>query len=207
MMINAIDEQHFNWVHHLPVDLNLEPEVINENCILFRNTTSIPGRSRLTRFLRGFYRDVLTIVLSYWFGSTGTVTMGPDFQHFHIIFALRPTADGRSEGQTILVTRHRPGWIGRFRSLVLLVLTQAVSLFFAKGDTQIFKTIRFDFRTPIKADRPVISFIQHVELQRTIPWGLPVETVDSRMESGQEFGPETAPDARAQSMLEPEVAR
>src|SRR6266498_4114645 len=203
MMINAIDAQHFNSVHHLPVHLNLEPEVVNENCIIFRNATRIPPSSWLTRLLGRFYQDALTYTLSYWFGSTGSVTIGPDFLHFHIIFALRPSADGRSEGQTIFLTRHRDGLIGKLVNRALLMLTRAMSAYFAKGDTLIFKTIRFNFRTPIKADLPIIRFIQHVERQPALPWGLPVETTVPCPLTAHVDQPEASP----QSMPEPEVAR
>jgi phenylpropionate dioxygenase-like ring-hydroxylating dioxygenase large terminal subunit len=186
VMVNAIDEQHFNSVHSLPVELRLEPEVVNENCIIFRNTTRIPQSSLLTRFLGRFYRDALTYNLSYWFGATGIVTAGPDFVHFHIMFAIRPTAAGGSEGQAIFLTRRRNGLIGKLVSRALLLLTWAVSAYFAKGDTLIFETIRFNFRTPIKADLPIIRFIQHAERQPAAPWGLPLET----SESESEFGPE-----------------
>lgn len=178
MMINAIDEQHFNSVHRLPVTLQLEPTVISESTILFRNTTPVASRSLFTRLIKRFYKDALTYVLCYWFGSTGTVTIGPDFLHFHIIFALRPTADGRSEGQTILVTRKRKGVFGKAFSRVLLGLTRVVGAYFAKGDTRIFESIRFNLRTPIKADASIIRFIQHVEEQRTIAWGLAVEDTE-----------------------------
>jgi phenylpropionate dioxygenase-like ring-hydroxylating dioxygenase large terminal subunit len=180
MMINAIDAQHFNSVHNLPVELKLEPAIINDNCIIFRNTTKIRPASLLTRFISRFYKDALTYVLCYWFGSTGTVTIGPDFLHFHIIFALRPTRDGKSEGQTILVTRKRKGIFGKAFSRVLLLLTRIVGAYFARGDTLIFETIKFDFRTPIKADSSIIRFIEHVENQRTTSWELPVESGDEQ---------------------------
>src|SRR5205085_8813993 len=139
---NAIDAQHFNSVHNLPVDLNLEPKIINDNCIQFTNTTKLPQTSRLTRFLSRFYKDALTYALCYFFASTGTVTIGPDFLHFHIMFALRPTKDGRSEGQTVLITRKRRGIFGKLWSLIVLLLTRLVGAYFAKGDTLIFKTIK-----------------------------------------------------------------
>jgi phenylpropionate dioxygenase-like ring-hydroxylating dioxygenase large terminal subunit len=175
MMINAIDAQHFNSVHRLPVNLQLEPTVLSEQTILFQNTTSVEPRSWFTRLVRHFYRKALVYVMSYWFGSTGTVTIGPDALHFHIIFALRPTADGRSEGQTILVTRKRRGLMGKAWSQALLWLTRLVAAYFAKGDTRIFETIRFNLRTPIKADAAILEFIKHVERQPTVAWGLPVE--------------------------------
>lgn len=176
MMINAIDAQHFNSVHRLPVDLNLEPVEIDESRILFKNTTRIPSTRMLLRFFARFYRDALTYILSYWFASTGTVTIGPDFLHFHILFALRPTKDGRSEGQPIFVTRRRKGLLGKIAGRFLLLLTRIVSYYFARGDTLIFKTIRFNFRTPVKADLPIIRFIQHAERQKTVAWGLAEES-------------------------------
>jgi phenylpropionate dioxygenase-like ring-hydroxylating dioxygenase large terminal subunit len=176
LMINAIDAQHFNSVHNLPVDLQLEPTIINDNCIQFANTTKVPRTSALTKFLSRFYQGALTYALCYFFASTGTVTLGPDFLHFYIMFALRQTKEGKSVGQTILITRKRKGLFGKMWSRVLLLLTRAVGAYFAKGDTLIFKTIKFNFRSPIKADSSIIRFIEHAEKQQTIDWGLPVET-------------------------------
>jgi phenylpropionate dioxygenase-like ring-hydroxylating dioxygenase large terminal subunit len=175
MMINAIDAQHFNSVHHLPVDLNLEAKVVNDNCIQFTNTTRLPRNSALTKFLSRFYKEALTYGLCYFFASTGCVTLGPDFLHFHIMFALRPTKEGKSEGQTILLTRKRRGIFGKLWSRILLWLTRLVGAYFAKGDTLIFKTIKFHFRTPVKADAAIIRFIEHAENQQTVAWGLPLD--------------------------------
>ena len=186
VMINAIDAQHFNSVHSLPVELNLEAEEINDNCITFSNTTKIPRTSAFTRFLGRFYTDALTYSLSYWFASTGTVTSGPDFLHVYLMFALRPTEDGRTEGQTILITRKRRGLSGKIMSLVVLMLSRLVAAYFAKGDTLIFETIRFNLRTPIKADRAIIRFIQHAERQKTVLWGLAEEDASECAESNAE---------------------
>ena len=171
MMINAIDAQHFNSVHNLPVDLNLEPYTRSNHCIEFLNTTRFPKDNWLRRLLSRLYAGRLTYDLCYWNGSTGSVTLGPDFLHFYIIFALRPTAAGKSEGQTILITRERSGLLGKAVNRFLLFATQIVGNYFAKGDTLIFKTIRFSFRTPIKADSSIIRFIQHLEQQPAIEWG------------------------------------
>ena len=102
----------------------------------------------------------------------GTVTLGPDFLHFYIMFALRLGERGVAEGQTVLLTRRRRGFFGFLFNVVLLFLTKIVGNYFAKGDTRVFTTIKFDFKTPIKADRAILSFVQHVEKQRTVPWGL-----------------------------------
>lgn len=186
MMINAIDAQHFNSVHRLPVNLRLEPTTLSRHTILFQNTTEVQPRSWFTRLARRFYQGALTYVMSYWYGSTGTVTIGPDALHFHLIFALRPTADGRSEGQTILVTRKRRGLTGKALSRGLLWLTRLVGAYFAKGDTRIFESIRFNLRTPIKADAAIVEFIRHVEGQATVAWGLPAEATQKEGPAGAE---------------------
>jgi hypothetical protein len=105
--------------------------------------------------------------MSYWWGSNGTVTLGPDFLHFYIMFALRPTADGRTEGQTVLITKRRSAAVDR----VLLFLTQIVGNYFAEGDTRIFRTIRFDLKTPIQADAAIVRFVGHLDKQKIADWG------------------------------------
>jgi phenylpropionate dioxygenase-like ring-hydroxylating dioxygenase large terminal subunit len=201
MMINAIDAQHFNSVHHLPVELHLEPARLSPGCIQFTNTTAIPRTRWWTRLLARFYRKRLTYDLCYFFGSTGTVTLGPDFLHFHIMFALRPTKDGGSEGQTILLTKKRDGFFGKLLSFVLLMLTRVVGAYFAKGDTLIFKTIQFNLRTPIKADAAIIQFIQHAEKQRAMDWGLPLAT----RSTAEPHRLKILPGVRAQNYLEREA--
>lgn len=171
VMINAIDAQHFNSVHRLPVHLEMEPRVLHDNAIQFSNTTSVSRRTRLARFISRFYRGALTYSMCYWFGSTGSVTLGPDFFHFHILFALRPGPGGTTEGQTVLLTRRRRGVAGALVSRVALLLTRVVGDYFAQGDTRVFQTIRFDFRTPVKADLAIVRFIQHVERQPAVRWG------------------------------------
>jgi phenylpropionate dioxygenase-like ring-hydroxylating dioxygenase large terminal subunit len=171
LMINAIDEHHFASVHRLPVKLYMQEKEINENCIQFSNTTEIPQTSFLTRCLSRFYKNAATYSMSYWYGSTGTVTLGPDFLHFYIMFALRPGPNGRTEGQTILITPKRRGMLGILFNRVILFLTKMVGNYFASGDTRIFQTIRFDLKNRVKADHAVLSFMRHTERQRITQWG------------------------------------
>jgi hypothetical protein len=78
--------------------------------------------------------------------------------------------NGKTEGQTILVTPKRPGFWGWVLNRGLLWLTQQVGNYFAKGDTQVFQTIQFDLKTPTKADQSIIEFIQHVNHQKALTW-------------------------------------
>jgi len=175
VMVNAIDEQHFHSVHPLASSLadGLHFAVSSpaQNCQMFDNDRPVPTNNPFNRLLARWYAGPLTYRMVYWNGSTGSVTVGPDFLHFHIIFALRPTAKGTSEGQTILVTAKRKGVMGWLLNRVILKVTEIVGNYFAKGDTQVFQTIHWKFQTPIGADRPIVEFIRHVEQQRAVPWG------------------------------------
>ena len=101
----------------------------------------------------------------------GTVTLGPDFLHFYIMFALRMLKNGKTEGATILMTKHREGILGWIFNRLILGITALVSNYFAKGDTQIFKTIKFNLKTPLWADQSIIEFIDHLESQKALMWG------------------------------------
>jgi phenylpropionate dioxygenase-like ring-hydroxylating dioxygenase large terminal subunit len=184
VMVNAIDEQHFHSVHPLASSLanglHFETSSYNDNCLIFDNSNKVPMHNIITRFMSRFYANALTYRMVYWNGSTGSVTVGPDFWHFHIIFALRPTGDGTAEGQTILVTNKLKGPFGWFADKVSLILSHIVGSYFAAGDTRVFQTIKWNFKTPIKADRPIIHFMKHLQKQRYSAWGtwLPLETQD-----------------------------
>jgi phenylpropionate dioxygenase-like ring-hydroxylating dioxygenase large terminal subunit len=174
VLVNAIDEQHFRSVHNLPGSiLSMEPVPNGVHNIQFRNTGRVPRTHWLGRLLGSFYRNVLTYHLSYWYGSLGTVTFGPDFLHLHLMFALRQGDDGRTEGQTIVLTRRRRGPLGWIANRAILLFTAIAARYFAYGDTRVFQTIRFDFRHPIAADRTVIAFIRHLEQQPPADWSEP----------------------------------
>lgn len=171
VLINAIDEQHFASVHHLPGSiLSLEPFQHSTSNIEFRNVGRVPTSNALGRFISRFYAGPLTYVASYWYGSLGTVTFGPDFLHLHLMFVLRRCDDGSTEGQTIAFTRHRRGPIGWLANRLLLGFTAIAASYFAYGDTRVFQTIRFNFRNPLPADRAVLAFIRHLEAQPLAKW-------------------------------------
>lgn len=175
LLVNAIDAHHFNSVHNFPVDVKFECLPLNDHTIQFNNTTTIPQSRWFLRLFSRFYADRLTYSLCYTAGTTGSVTVGPDFLHCHIIFALRPTPEGKAEGLTILITPkqaapHKLGWLCAFNPLILF-LTMLVGNYFAKGDTKLFQSIRFKLKRPIKEDYSVIQFIKHLEKHKTADWG------------------------------------
>ncbi|WP_353931569.1 aromatic ring-hydroxylating dioxygenase subunit alpha [Okeanomitos corallinicola TIOX110] len=171
LLINAIDAHHFNTVHNLPLEIIFDSQSLNNNAITFSNTTRGGNDSWFIRLVRPLYKEQVTYSMCYWYGSTGTVTLGPDFLHFYIIFSLRMIEGGKTEGQTILVTPKRQGILGCLINPILLWLTQRVGNYFAKGDTQVFETIEFNFQNPTKADQSILQFIHHVNQQKSLNWG------------------------------------
>ena len=171
VMINAIDANHFNTVHNFPVQIVFKKGELNDTAITFSNTTRGGENSLFLKLIRPFYKNEVTYSMCYWYGTTGTVTVGPDAFHFHIMFALRMLAGGKTEGQTILITPKRNGLHGALFNQAVLWLTAQVGNYFAKGDTQIFETIRFNLKTPTRADQSILQFAHHIEQQRALTWG------------------------------------
>ena len=68
-------------------------------------------------------------------------------------------------------TNKRSGILGYVIDKVSLILSDIVGSYFAKGDTRVFQTMRWNFKTPIKADRPIIQFMKHLQKQKTLTWG------------------------------------
>lgn len=171
VMVNAIDAHHFNTVHQFPVAIDFECAELESGGITFTNRTRGGDESWFVRMIRPFYKDAVTYKLCYWSGSTGTVCVGPDFLHFYIMFTSRLGEDGRAEGRTILLTRRRRGPMGWLANRVILFLTKLVGDYFAKGDTEVFRTIRFKIQTPVKPDRPILQFVDYVEGHRALSYG------------------------------------
>jgi phenylpropionate dioxygenase-like ring-hydroxylating dioxygenase large terminal subunit len=170
VMINAIDEQHFKTVHHLPGEiLSLKPEAKARNRIEFCNQGAVPRTSGFGKLVALFYRNKLTYDLSYWYGSVGTLALGPDFLHLYLMFALRLTPEGRTEGQMLVFTPKRKGPHGWLFNRIILRVTKIASSYFASGDTRIFQTIRFNLQNPTPADRSLVAFINHLEQQEPYP--------------------------------------
>lgn len=169
LMINAIDAHHFNSVHNLPLEVMFKAAALNDNALCLDNVTRGGEASRFVKLIRPLYRNEVTYKMCYWYGSTGTVTVGPDFFHFHIMFALRPMPGGRTEGWTMLITPKRVG--RRLINPLVLWITRQVAAYFATGDIQVFEGIRFDFKTPLQADRSILQFIRHVNRQNALNWG------------------------------------
>jgi phenylpropionate dioxygenase-like ring-hydroxylating dioxygenase large terminal subunit len=162
VMINAIDVQHFSTVHKLPLDIFFEKEELHQNAINF--TKHKRGDKNLF-FINIIYQ------ICYWYGSTFTLTVGPDFLHLYIMLALRMLAGGKCEVQQIFITKRRKGITGWLFNRLVLWLTSLLVQYFVQNDVKVLRTIQFDLKTPIKADQPIMQLINHVERQKSLIWG------------------------------------
>ncbi|MEO0804791.1 MAG: aromatic ring-hydroxylating dioxygenase subunit alpha, partial [Cyanobacteria bacterium J06643_4] len=79
LLINAIDAHHFNSVHNLPLEIRFETKALSNAALQFNNITRGGEASRFVRLIRPLYKNEVTYRLCYWYGNTGTVTLGPDF--------------------------------------------------------------------------------------------------------------------------------
>jgi phenylpropionate dioxygenase-like ring-hydroxylating dioxygenase large terminal subunit len=170
VMLDAIDAQHFYSVHKIDTVLNFTEVEHNENCISFTNKAPVPTRSWVGKLIDKFYKGALTFDMTYWNGSSGFVTLGPDFLHFYVMFANRIGEKGETEGRILLFTKKRKGALGYLFDKVVLAGTWIVAKYFAYGDTPVFSSINFEFKKPIKEDRPLLSFIRHTEKQECYDW-------------------------------------
>ena len=69
------------------------------------------------------------------------------------------------------MTKRRSGLLGALINRALLAVTYVVGKYFAKGDTKIFQTIRFDMQNPIAQDAAIMRFVQHVDKLPSVAWG------------------------------------
>ncbi|AUB37292.1 Phenylpropionate dioxygenase or related ring-hydroxylating dioxygenase, large terminal subunit [Nostoc flagelliforme CCNUN1] len=183
VMINAIDAQHLNTVHKLPIEIIFERQELNENAMIFSNTTPIKDNFFFIKLIRIFYKNAITYSICYWYGSIGIVTLGPDFFHVHMMVAVRLHEGGKTEGQVLLMTKKRKGIFGWLYNRVVLWLTKIAAKYFLMGDIKILQTIQFDLKTPIKVDQPIMQFINHVEKQQSLMWGTWQEARSRDLES------------------------
>ncbi len=171
VMINAIDLQHFNTVHKLATEIVFKNQELNQNAILFSNIKYDGRDSFYLKLIRLFYKDTVKYSVCYWYGSTGIATIGTKFFHLHLMFALRLLEGGKTEAQSLLLMNRRKGIVDLVFGRAILWFTQICVTHFIKGDTKIFQTIRFNLKTPIKVDRPIMQLIDHVERQKPLDWG------------------------------------
>ncbi len=175
VMCDAIDVQHFESVHRIGYLLDMTYSEVEAGRMEFRNQRHAPADSAIGRLLRTVYKGPVTYSLNYHNGMMGTVTLGPDALHFHTLFANRLGPNGTTEGQIVVITKKRRG-VKRLLSRVALEASKAVVSYFGIGDTPNFNSMRMNFEHPVKADKQLIAFINHVEGLPLADWGYGART-------------------------------
>ncbi|MCC5639252.1 aromatic ring-hydroxylating dioxygenase subunit alpha [Nostoc sp. CHAB 5844] len=169
VMINAIDAQHFSTVHQLPLDIFFEKAELHQNAITFTKYKRGNKDPFFVKCIHLFNKNII-YQICYWYGSTFTLTVGPDFLHFYIMLALHLLENDKCETQLIFITKKRKGFTGWIINRLVLWLTSVFVQYFVKDDAKVLRTIRFDLKTPIKADQPIMQLISHVERQKPLMW-------------------------------------
>ncbi|ESA35273.1 rieske (2fe-2s) domain-containing protein [Leptolyngbya sp. Heron Island J] len=168
-MINGIDVQHLQTVHHLSVDLELSLQQEGEQIDFtlsgeFLNTN---WRERLGRAILG---PRYAYSMRYAHGCLGLLTMMKEVRwipQLYMIYAYRPigseeTGSRETFIQPIYVTKKRPGLLGWVITHLLLWLTR-LSYYALRGeDGMIYDNIRFSTERLLPVDAPIAHYVRYV---------------------------------------------
>ena len=168
-MINGIDVQHLQTVHHLPVELELSLQQTGEHIDFtlsgeFLNTN---WRERLGRAILG---PRYAYSMRYGHGCLGLLTMMKEVRwvpQLYMLYAYRPvfldkTGEKETFIQPIYVTQKRPGLLGWVITQLLLWLTR-LSYYALRGeDGMIYDNIRFSTERLLPVDAPIAHYVKYV---------------------------------------------
>ncbi len=181
-MINGIDVQHLQTVHHLPVDLELSLQQQGEQIdfTLSGELLNTNWRERLARAILG---PRYAYSMRYAHGCLGLLTMMQEVRwlpKLHMLYAYRP-AGNTTVIQPIYVTQKRAGLLGAVMAHLLLWLTR-LSYYALRGeDGKIYDNIRFSTERLLPVDAPIVHYIKYVNglvpsrWSRSLPKSLPPE--------------------------------
>ncbi|MEM9164669.1 MAG: aromatic ring-hydroxylating dioxygenase subunit alpha [Cyanobacteria bacterium P01_F01_bin.4] len=173
-MMNGIDVQHLQTVHRLSVNMELSLERDTErNLIDFTLTGDLPDntwRARLGRWLLG---STYAYSMRYAHGCLGLLTMMKDVRFIpplHMLYAYVPLPGGETRVQPVYVTRKREGLLGWLISQLLLLLTRLCYYTLRDEDGQIYDHIRFEPKTLLSIDAPLVEYMQYVNQLEPSRW-------------------------------------
>lgn len=165
----GVDEEHFLFVHRgttkLTGPLSFLHERVSPTVIRYQNTAQIAAQGMKSRMMSWLYQGLLKYNVSYWYASTALAELGTPRLPLYSIFAYRPTADGRTEGLNIYVTKKRQGPIGWITSFFALWMTKKILRKGGGEDTPIQNSIRFKPSLYAFDNDPFRAFVEYVEQQ------------------------------------------
>ena len=175
-MINGIDVQHLQTVHHLPVDLklSLHQEGAQIDFTLSGEFLNTNWRERLGRTILG---PRYAYSMRYAHGCLGLLTMMKEVRwipELHMIYAYRPTETGETFIQPIYVTKKRRGLLGWVITHLLLWLTR-LSYYALRGeDGKIYDNIQFRTDHLLPVDAPIAHYVKYVNGLVPSQWSSPL---------------------------------
>lgn len=171
-MMNGIDVQHLQTVHHLPVSMELALEHDDGGRVIdFTLTGDLAEeglKSRVGQLLLG---KKYTYSMRYAYGCLGMLTMMKNVRlipPLHMLYAYVPLASGGTRIQPIYVTRKRKGLIGWAVSQILLLLTRISYYALRDEDGKIYDNIQFNSNNLLSIDQPLVEYMRYVnQLERS----------------------------------------
>ena len=170
VMINAIDAHHFNIVNPWSREILFDRQELNYNAIQFNHIIQSGEGYWWKNIIFWFYKRNIIYSICFWYGTIGIVTIGPEFLHLHIMFAMRLSGDNKTDIQPIFITKKRSGLLGRLLNKLVLLLTSSIGKSLIKGKKRILRQTAFNFQNPTRADLSIIQFIQHTNKQKSLIW-------------------------------------
>jgi aminopyrrolnitrin oxygenase len=170
LLLQGIDNQQINLVHKSPLNMVLEKQELNQNAIIFSKMTNINSKLSWLNLYRQFFNNSLEYSICYWYGTTSILSFGNESNQLHIIFTTRILPGGKTEGQTLLMSKKRQGILGKLTNKLMLRVGKKISNRLLKANDRILKTMHFDLKTPLKADLSIVQFINHLERQKPLTW-------------------------------------
>lgn len=173
-MMNGIDVQHLQTVHRLPVTMALSVQRDPENSLIdFTLTGNLPNNSWRARLGQWLLGPTYTYSMRYAHGCLGLLTMMKQVRRLpplHMLYAYVPLPSGETQVQPIYVARRRRGILGWCVSQWLLLLTRLSYYVLRDEDGKIYDNIRFEPRTLLSIDAPLVDYIHYVNQLEPSCW-------------------------------------
>ena len=185
-MMNGIDAQHLNTIHHLNVAMELSiAEAHQGRQINFTMRGDISQKSWREKLINIILGQEYEYSMVYDNASMGLLTIMKKVRFFpplHMIYAYNPVPDihpyginpkfSHSKIQCIYITEKRRGILGLLISYLLLLITRLAYYFLRHEDGLIYDNIEFSSRLLLKIDEPLKHYMNYVNQLPISQWSL-----------------------------------
>jgi len=191
-MMNGIDAQHLNTIHHLDIKMELSIQENNSGRqVDFTMRGNVPNTTYRERLMRYFLGETYEYSMRYVDGCMGLLTIMKNVRLFpplHMIYAYRPMPHYTSDGaiaeqskiiiQPIYVTEKRKGVLGWLVSQFLLLCTRLAYYLLRDEDGLIYDNIQFNPNILLEIDAPLAKYMQYVDRLQSSAWSHPKILLD-----------------------------